>query len=203
MSCINRQVGNAPVEPGFAQVQGRPKWAIPWMEDDPSLTSAQLWAGRMRNDAADALAYGCTGLMGIHWRTPITGPQRLGPGPGRLGTERLERACRRLQPARPPTAGAGRTTLPAGRRFLRRLGGSPVRFRAPSPGRPVFTRLDCHLPRPVDWMGGPGSINPDPRPWAPVRNDYTFIDDLAALRPLVTRPGTSSASTTGSTASGT
>ncbi len=74
MSCINRQVGHTPVEPGFAEVKGRPKWAIPWMEDDPTLNSPQLWAGRMRKDAADALAYGCTGLMGIHWRTRILGP---------------------------------------------------------------------------------------------------------------------------------
>lgn len=74
MSCINRQVGQAPVEPGFAKVQGRPKWAIPWMEDDPAMIIPQLWVGRMRKDAADALAYGCTGLMGIHWRTRILGP---------------------------------------------------------------------------------------------------------------------------------
>jgi hypothetical protein len=74
LSCINRNVGFAPVEPGFARVKGRPKWAIPWLEDDPALIIPQLWAGRMRRDAADALAYGCTGLMGIHWRTRILGP---------------------------------------------------------------------------------------------------------------------------------
>ena len=74
MSCINRQVGHEPVEPGFARVVGRPKWAIPWLEDDPALTSVQLWAGRMRKDAVDALAYGCTGLVGIHWRTRVLGP---------------------------------------------------------------------------------------------------------------------------------
>ena len=74
MSCINRNVGFAPVEPGFANVTSRPKWAIPWLEDDPALIIPQLWAGRMRRDAADALAYGCTGLMGIHWRTRILGP---------------------------------------------------------------------------------------------------------------------------------
>ena len=28
----------------------------------------------MRRDAADALAYGCTGLMGLHWRTDILSP---------------------------------------------------------------------------------------------------------------------------------
>ena len=74
MSCINRTVGNTPVEPGFAKISGRPKWAIPWMEDDPGLIMPQLWAGRMRSDAAAALEYGCTGLMGIHWRTRVLAP---------------------------------------------------------------------------------------------------------------------------------
>lgn len=74
ISCINRQVGNEPVDPAFAKITGRPKWAIPWLEDDPGLSAPQLWAGRMRRDAADALKYGCTGLMGIHWRTRVLGP---------------------------------------------------------------------------------------------------------------------------------
>jgi hypothetical protein len=69
VSCINRQVGMEPVERGFAQVQGRGKWAIPWLEDDPAMTAPQLWAGRMRADAVDARRYGCDGLLGIHWRT--------------------------------------------------------------------------------------------------------------------------------------
>jgi hypothetical protein len=71
MSCINREVGKAPVDPGFSRISGRSKWAIPWLEDDPSLSSPQLWVGRMRRDAADALRYGCDGLLGIHWRTRI------------------------------------------------------------------------------------------------------------------------------------
>ena len=74
MSCINRNVGFAPVEPGFARVEGRPQWAIPWLEDDPALIIPQLWVGRMRRDAADALGYGCTGLLGIHWRTRVLAP---------------------------------------------------------------------------------------------------------------------------------
>ncbi|MFO7974459.1 MAG: malectin domain-containing carbohydrate-binding protein, partial [Candidatus Hydrogenedentota bacterium] len=74
VSCINRSVGHAPVEPGFADVENRAKWAIPWLEDDPAMVSPQLWVGRMRRDAYDALRYGCTGLLGIHWRTRILGP---------------------------------------------------------------------------------------------------------------------------------
>ena len=74
MSTINRDVGYAPVEPGFGDIHGRSKWAIPWMENDPALTAPQLWAGRMRYDAADAYRLGCDGLLGIHWRTKILGP---------------------------------------------------------------------------------------------------------------------------------
>ena len=69
MSCINRQVGHAPDEPGFAKVSNRPKWVIPWMENDPNLVAPQPWAGRMRTDAVDGRLLGCTGLLGIHWRT--------------------------------------------------------------------------------------------------------------------------------------
>lgn len=69
MSCISRNVGHDPVEPGFSAIKGRPKWAIPWMENDPDLTAPQPWVGRMRYDAVDSLNLGCTGLLGIHWRT--------------------------------------------------------------------------------------------------------------------------------------
>jgi hypothetical protein len=73
-SCINRAVGREPVEPQFAKIEHRPKWAIPWLEDDPNLLGVQLWAGRMLRDAVDAHRYGCDGLMGIHWRTKILAP---------------------------------------------------------------------------------------------------------------------------------
>ena len=74
VSCINREVGKAPVDPAFARIADRSKWVIPWLEDDPSLTSPQLWAGRMRRDAVDARRFGCDGLFGIHWRTRILSP---------------------------------------------------------------------------------------------------------------------------------
>jgi len=45
ISCINRNVGHASVEEGFSGVEGRPKWAIPWLEDDPAQIIPQLWVG--------------------------------------------------------------------------------------------------------------------------------------------------------------
>ncbi|KKL57855.1 hypothetical protein LCGC14_2231240, partial [marine sediment metagenome] len=77
VSAISRQVGHTPVDEAFGRVEGREKWAIPWFEDDLALASPQLWVGRTRKDAADALAYGCTGLMGLQWRTRILGPNIL------------------------------------------------------------------------------------------------------------------------------
>ena len=69
MSCINRERRpRRSVEPAFAGITGREKWAIPWMENDPNLVAPQPWVARMRYDAADARRFGCTGLLGIHWR---------------------------------------------------------------------------------------------------------------------------------------
>lgn len=75
MSAINSSVGHVAIERQFANLSNRPRWAIPWLENDGTLTSPQLWAGRMRFDAADARRLGCTGLIGIHWRTRVLAPQ--------------------------------------------------------------------------------------------------------------------------------
>lgn len=69
MSCINQNLGHAPVDRSFERIQGRPKWAIPWLENDVNMTGPQPWVGRMFYDGSDAHRYGCTGLIGIHWRT--------------------------------------------------------------------------------------------------------------------------------------
>jgi hypothetical protein len=60
---------------------------------------------------------------------------------------------------------------------------------AAEPLAAIFTRLDGHLPRAADWVGGPGSIRPDGRPWEQVQKEYAFVDELAALRPRITGPG--------------
>jgi hypothetical protein len=73
-SAINMSVGNAPVSENFGQITNRQKWAIPWFEDDPALTSLQLHAGRIRFDAVDARKYGCNGFFGLHWRTTALSP---------------------------------------------------------------------------------------------------------------------------------
>jgi hypothetical protein len=325
ISCINREVGKAPVDVNFARIEGRSKWAIPWLEDDPALTSPQLWAGRMRRDASDALAYGCDGLLGIHWRTRILSPN-IGalaeaawrqtwnpdptrspspPGPqsgvfvsfpgqeikgtsepavyrdardrvfgyhlpvpngryaltlkfcegqvgkrgqrvfdvwieGRKALEKLDlyEAAGRF------TAidfnffnlevGDGRLDIDfldrigypclsglvvRGARFSKKIncgGPAVLDYEADWPETPrfapvddfyrdwaihqfgteanpeigaLFARLDGHLPIPVDWVGGPGGLKPDPRAWTEAAPEYAFVDTLAQLRPSVQGPG--------------
>ncbi len=75
MSAINASVGHVAIDRQFTNLGQRPRWAMPWLENDGNLTSPQLWAGRMRFDAADARRLGCTGLIGIHWRTRVLAPQ--------------------------------------------------------------------------------------------------------------------------------
>ena len=322
VSCINRAVGHDPVEPGFAKVQGRGKWAIPWLEDDPAMSSPQLWAGRMRRDARDAFKYGCTGLMGIHWRTRILAPNVLslaqaaweqGNWPdaeakesGVLGGSIVTYANARLgdvpqaaiyksvrydvsgyrimapngeyhvllQFCEPHYDAAGKrvfsvkiednlvienldifarvgkdhpldfpfdvtvadgrididflkvTEFPCiagivvqGAGFSQKIncGGDawgeyvadlkPLRAHpraddfyadwarsefGPEAGpeaAALFSRIDGVLPRPSNWIGGPGGYDPDKRPWAEVQQEYAFVDELQALRGKVVGKG--------------
>jgi hypothetical protein len=298
------------------------------MEDDPGLTAPQLWAGRMRKDAVDSLSYGCTGLLGIHWRTRVLGPNvsalaaaawdqsffhkpdatparpRTPEGPvgglhaqfpsnpiagtqdaplyqsvrydvraynldvpngvytvtlkfcepfykepgkrvfgvklqGKQVIDRLDLFAKVGQNKaldyefKDVRVGDGRLAIdfvhqvefpsiaaivvegPAVRKI--KCGGAAYKdYRADWPpaaggaGGPdrylptddfyadwalahfgpeaapaaakIFARIDCHLPRPVDWVTGPGSIRPDGRPWTEASKPYAFVDELAALR---------------------
>ncbi len=181
MSCINRTVGNTPVEPGFSRITGRPKWAIPWLEDDPGLTMPQLWAGRMRRDAADALKYGCTGLMGIHWRTRV-----LSPNIAALA----EAAWKQTGWTGPMTTAAdGRSKFAPVADFYADWCQAEFGPEAAPQIAAIFARLDGRLPRPADWVTGPGSLRPDGRPWEQLQKDYAFADELASLRPKVVGAG--------------
>ncbi|MGE5742021.1 MAG: malectin domain-containing carbohydrate-binding protein, partial [Candidatus Aminicenantes bacterium RBG_16_66_30] len=326
LSTINREVGKAPVDPGFSRIHGRSLWAIPWMEDDPALTSPQLWAGRMRRDAADALRYGCDGLLGIHWRTRVlsanvlslaraawdqgwnTLPRRVAEDVGPITGQYVSLKGKAIAGAggraavyedvrdrvfgyhlkvpngvyavtlqfvegsidRPrgrvfdvlvqgrkvadsvdifARAGqfkaldlefggvevadgnlvidfADRIHYPAlaglvvsGKGFVKKIncgGPAVLDYEADWPetarnldaldlyrdwaraqfGREaaeeiaaVFARIDGRHPVPVTWIGGPGNIQPDPRPWDEVGPAYAFADELAALESRIAGAG--------------
>lgn len=80
-SSINTGLGHDPVEKAYGAMQGRPKWAISWAEDDGAAGAhcctcwdLQLFAKRMFANSSDAAHYGCEGMMAIHWRTAAISP---------------------------------------------------------------------------------------------------------------------------------
>jgi hypothetical protein len=75
ISAINGALGWLPPDPAFAQMNGSRSWVIPWMEDDLSLASAELWVNRTLHHADLAAEYNASGLLGLMWRTWETAPQ--------------------------------------------------------------------------------------------------------------------------------
>ncbi|MDR3269823.1 MAG: hypothetical protein LBT83_12270 [Tannerella sp.] len=201
-SCINREVGYAPLDPGFTSIAGRPKWAIPWLEDDPSMIVPQLWAGRMRRDAADALAYGCDGLIGIHWRTQTIAPNIAALA--KAGWEQQPWNTTQGQAMTRAQADANALTperdLDA-RDFYTDWALSEFGAEVGAQMAEIFLRLDgttpedgktsrkVNLPTPATWVDGPGSVRADELSWSERKADYAFVDEIEALRPLVKGAG--------------
>jgi hypothetical protein len=73
-ACLSDSLGWDPVSDVFGKLEGRDRWPIPWLEDDPSMWLPQLHVHRFQRDMDLAQDYGCQGLIGIHWRHRIVDP---------------------------------------------------------------------------------------------------------------------------------
>ncbi len=126
------------------------KWVIPWMEDDPGLLAPELWAGRTIQHVQSARAMNVTGLLGIHWRTHTTDPT----------IRALFEAA--LYPALTVEQFYADWTEDA---FGIDCG-------------KLFVAIDSFaLPRPCDWIVGPGSIVAQ----SFRASDYAFVDEFCRL----------------------
>jgi hypothetical protein len=176
------------------------------MEDDPALTSMQLWAGRMRADGADALAYGCDGLIGIHWRT-----QPLQTNIGALaeaGWQKQDGAGKisglKRSVASPAEADSNfmrvARDLPvedfyadwALAQFGKEVADSMAQLMISVDGQEVSINKGggkkTRLPRQGDWTG-PGGVIVDTLPWEHRAADYSFVDRIESWRKLVQGAG--------------
>jgi hypothetical protein len=70
-SCLSDTLGWDPINEVFGQLEGRERWPIPWLEDDPGMWLTQQHVHRFQRDLKLAQDYGCQGLLGIHWRHRI------------------------------------------------------------------------------------------------------------------------------------
>jgi hypothetical protein len=196
MSAISRQLGRTEVDPAFGCIQGREKWAIPRFESDGrhGLGAIQLFVARMRRDAADALAYGCTGLMELQWRTDILAPNIAAlalaswdqsgwnPSPGRLPREAgpaPEGHVVQLETKRDLACDDFYADW-ARANFRSNAGGEIAR---------VFASVDGRLPMSVADGCPSGSLKEDPMPWEKVMTNYACVSQLEQIRPHVQGAG--------------
>jgi len=194
-SCINRNVGFAPVEKGFQKVSGRDKWQISWIEDDPALISPQLWAGRVRKDAVDAKNYGCNGLMGIHWRTKILDPgfDALAQAGWNIGSwsEQSRENIRSLPVDEFYYQWAKKEfgeecALKIGKIFAS-LDGSPEID--PLSEQNSNQRWTAKLLRTSSWIDGPGGLLTFAEPWEVTEKHFDFIEQLVACKDSLSGAG--------------
>ncbi len=170
MSNIQMAYGRKPLETQYKKVKGREKWAIPWLEDDCGLLESQLFVGRMRRDAFNALSYGSEGLMGLHWRTRHVGP-----------------TISALAKASWDQSGWG-DTLIAGdnkpevtdfyRDWAKYAFGEEVAEQTAS----IYAARDGALARSTSFLD---KIDSGKLPWEKVKQRFGFISDLEKLTPLV------------------
>lgn len=194
LSCINGRVGFDPVDPSFSKIEERSKWAIPWLEDDGAMISPQFWAGRLRRDAADALAYGCDGLIGLHWRTRIIGPN----------ISALAKAAWEQKDWNPFINKAMNfdqaldnslndiRDLPIND-FYMDWATSQFGDNASEEIANIFINIDggqrtvgrskqSNLPRPSSWKYGPGGMEVDSISWKDRKMDYQFVNEFDSYR---------------------
>jgi len=196
VSCINRWLGASRVDAIFSEVHGRSKWAIPWLEDDTGMIVPQLWAGRLRRDAADALAYKCTGLFGIHWRTKVLEPnfavlaEAAWAQPWVPDEEMvLDAATRAELPRDMPCEDFYRQWCSSrfGCAVADRAAAILARMDGGGPANPdsFETAKPRTLPLPAVWIDGPGAIQPNPAPWSEEERRYDFVAELERLETAV------------------
>ena len=189
VSCINQKVGHAPVESSFERIQGRPKWAIPWLENDPNMTGPQPWVGRMFYDGADALRYGCTGLLGIHWRTKVIGMNIAALAQAGWA---IPKGLREYEAdgVAAGSDGAGEDRALGADAFYQDWAVANFGRDAGPAIAALFTRLDGKaFPEVSQWGSGPGRVKVNGTPWAQEAKRFAFVDEAQSLRSRVQGAG--------------
>jgi hypothetical protein len=152
----------------------------------------------MRRDASDALAYGCIGLIGIHWRTQILSPNISALAKASWSQEswnpefrvkldsvqalEKSKSLKRDMPINDfyfdwAKANFGASVANEAAKIFEELDGT-------KPGGQTTL-----LPRPSAWSSGPGGIKPDTIKWDQRKADYLFVDNFERLSESVSGAG--------------
>jgi hypothetical protein len=193
MANINLNVGHAPIDTNFSTIKSRPKWAIPWLENDPDLIAYQPWVKRMRYDATDALKFGCTGLIGIHWRTKILSANIAALAQAgwsqswNNGHKHVNQSNSQIERSMPAhdfyldfaRAHFGFQMAEEISSILTEADGFGTAFNPVAPGFSATT----------EWHNGPGALRVIREPWDSIKSNYFFVEKFASLRAHVSGSG--------------
>lgn len=188
-SVINREVGFTPVESAFKNVNNRPKWQISWVEDDPAMVTPQFWAGRILKDASDAFRFGCTGMMGIHWRTKNISPSFMALARSGWDADKYKSPGDSIRHINPSEIYKEWASLQFGPKAAAQLGNL---FTSLDGGEFKLGSKDRHanFPRTADWgKKGPGMIKPNYETWEKYQKKYDFIKTYENAKNLVVGKG--------------
>ncbi|GHT23727.1 hypothetical protein FACS189430_07450 [Bacteroidia bacterium] len=195
ISSISRNVGHTPIDSAYRQIGRRAKWAIPWMESDEvhGLNDPQIFVSRTRKDAADALASGCTGLMGLHWRTAEVSPniaalaQSAWQKDGGKTLADLKPVLHKKYNLHGNIAESDRG-LEADdfwADWAENMFGKEIAEEAAA----IFSSLDGKLEVIVAQGCPAGILTAYPEPWDKVKAPVNFVDDFCQLESKITSPG--------------
>eukprot|EP01046_Picozoa_sp_COSAG06_P073568 COSAG06_NODE_22065_length_735_cov_0.831761_1_plen_165_part_10 len=148
--------------------------------DDPGLLAPQLWVNRTLEYSAQAAGYGVNGLLGIHWRVREVAPQLSA-----LARYPWQRNITSLQVWEDFFAsefGGGGSA------------GTAAAAAVAKQAAQILSSVDSFkLPRPDNWIGGPGGIVQntnvtacnalDGTDGSTKESDYAFVEAFHALRP--------------------
>jgi hypothetical protein len=201
ISSINNHLGFDYISPEHAKIKNRSHFAIPWLEDDTDMSCPQLFVGRVQLDAADALRYGCNGLMGLHWRTKVISPNIVALA--KCGWEKINSETKTAKDII-GTEGQVDNFITFKNRSLvandfyndwcKAEFGEEIGTAASE----IFTSIDSKLPRPASWCykggypytAGPGLVgDADHRSWEEAKKEYKFVDKFLDLHSKVKGAG--------------
>eukprot|EP01006_Ploeotia_vitrea_P019533 TRINITY_DN51745_c0_g1_i1.p1 TRINITY_DN51745_c0_g1~~TRINITY_DN51745_c0_g1_i1.p1 ORF type:complete len:827 (-),score=79.76 TRINITY_DN51745_c0_g1_i1:164-2449(-) len=190
LGALSRDLGREPTDVAYKNITRHAKWTIPWMEDDPGLTSSELWVNRTLEHAREAHKFGVTGFLGIHWRTNEVLPSvwAVAKSSWQLSTTDASLYgdfCTTMF-----GFGSGTQNYTS---CLDSFLGMDSWINGPLPeNRPygIMVKAFTKIPRPVDWdYDGPGGIKANTSSMAVIKERYKMVFKFLSLEPHVSGVG--------------
>ena len=162
----------------------RVKWPATWLEEDWGLGQPQLEASRVYVDVKAAWDKNCDGMIAKHWRTKalLANPVSL----------------RDILWCYGPTGTPVNMSIPSNKAnwiddvyldWATRQFGPEAASSIANILAPIDNAGEGAIPSIMEWEGPPGAIVQNSADWSSFQSNFTFVDNLAALRPSIVGAG--------------